>query len=315
MKLVGVTAYGINVRNEANQNLELHDIYGQPLLEYFNGIANTLVNEYAEDTTLENVFAYNVVNMETVNNDDNQAIYDILYLRVKTGEYGEESEIVDKDTGETTHTKSVDEADVMPFGCCVIVPRGNYTEGIVLVQSLGRNGITGLIKKKFNEHVKEIDTQLRIVMNSIVPSQYMERILRDGVLRAIRLISYGIPDDEADRYGVDRGTTRIIRERVLRKPTGFVRNKYESIMECIRGQRTYDRIVELDDFEINDFKMEFAFGKRTKTISMRGLDKLVINEDVTEEVNMENGHPTFESLCNIMRNIGEDYLRARGLIE
>lgn len=27
MKLVGITAYGINVRNEANQNLELHDIY------------------------------------------------------------------------------------------------------------------------------------------------------------------------------------------------------------------------------------------------------------------------------------------------
>ena len=43
---------------------------------------------------------------------------------------------------------------------------------------------------------------------------------------------------------------------------------------------------------------------------------MLSNEDVTEEVNMENGHPIFESLCcNTMRNIGEDYLRARGLIE
>lgn len=254
MKLVGITAYGLNVRNEASQNLELHDIYGQSLLGYFHGIANTVVDEYADDIVLENVFAYNVVNMETVNNDDGQALYDILYLRIKTGEYGEESEIVDKDTGETTHTKSVDEADVMPFGCCIIVPRGEYTEGIILVQSLGRNGITSLIKKKFNEYIREIDSQLRIVMNPIVPSQYMERILNDGVLRAIRLISYGIPDDEAEKYGIDRGTTRIIRERVLRKPTGFVRNKYNCIMECIRGQRRYDAIVELDDFEIDDFR-------------------------------------------------------------
>lgn len=61
--------------------------------------------------------------------------------------------------------------------------------------------------------------------------------------------------------------------------------------------------------------MEFALGKRTKTISMRGLDKLVINEDVTEEVVLENGHPTFGSLCTTMKNIGEDYLRARGFIE
>ena len=34
MKLVGITAYGINVRNEEHQNIELHDIYGCSLLQY-----------------------------------------------------------------------------------------------------------------------------------------------------------------------------------------------------------------------------------------------------------------------------------------
>lgn len=315
MKLVGVTAYGINVRNEDNKNLELHDIYGTTLLDYFFNIANRAVDEYAKDVALENIFAYNEVDFQTIKNANGQDIYEILYLRIKTGDYGEESEIVDSDTGETTHTKSVDEADVMPFGCCILVPCGEYTEGIVLTQSLGRNGITSTIKKKFNQYIKELDSQLRVVMNPIMPRQYMERILNDGVLKTVRLISFGIPDDDAEKYGIDRGARRVIQERVIRKPTGFARNKYDRIMECIRGERAYNTIVELDDFEIDDLKMEFSFGKRNKTISMRGLDRLVVNEEVTDDVIIENGHPTFVSICNVMREIGEEYLRAKGAID
>ena len=214
MKLVGLTAYGIEIRNEEHNNFELHNIYGVSLLDHFYGIANAAIDEYNRDRTTENIFAYNDVDFQTVRNDAEQDVYQILYLRIKTGDYGEESEIVNSETGEITHNKSVEEADVLPFGCCVIVPCGEYTEGIVLVQSLGRNGITGIIKKKFNEYVRQLDGQLRAVLNPIVPRGYMERLLTHGVLKSIRLISYGIPDDAADRYGVDRGTSKVIRERV-----------------------------------------------------------------------------------------------------
>ena len=310
MKLVGLTAYGIEIRNEEHNNFELHNIYGVSLLDHFYGIANAAIDEYNRDRTTENIFAYNDVDFQTVRNDAEQDVYQILYLRIKTGDYGEESEIVNSETGEITHNKSVEEADVLPFGCCVIVPCGEYTEGIVLVQSLGRNGITGIIKKKFNEYVRQLDGQLRAVLNPIVPRGYMERLLTHGVLKSIRLISYGIPDDAADRYGVDRGTSKVIRERVIRKPIGFVHNKYNQIMECVRGERAYNSIVELDDFEIDDFKMEFSVGKRDKTISL-----LVVNEDITNLVVIENGHPTFESLCMVMQETGEEYLRAKGAIE
>lgn len=315
MKLVGITAFGINVRTEEHRNLELHDIYGISLLNHIYNKANLQVNDYDKDVASENVFTYCHVSMETVRNHVGQGIYDILYLRVKTGEYGEESEIVDSDTGMTTYTKSVGEADVMPFGCSIIVPCGEFTEGIVLAQSLGRNGITSIIKKKLNEYIKDLRASLRVVMNPIIPQQYMQRLLNNGVLNTLRLVKFGIPDDDAERYGIDRGARKSIEERVIRKPTGFVRNQYERIMECLRGERTYDTIIELDDFEIDDLKMEFSFGKRQKTISMRGLERLTVNEDVTNDVVIENGHPTFESLCRVMQEIGEEYLRAKGAID
>ena len=143
----------------------------------------------------------------------------------------------------------------------------------------------------------------------------MEKLLTDGVLKKIRLISYGIDDDDADRFGLDRGVTKVVQERVLRSPVGFVQNKMDRLMQCVRGQITYDAIIQLDDFEIDDLKLEFSIGKRNKTISMKGLDQLVINEDVTGNVVLENGHPTFTSLCNVMKEIGEEYLRAKKLID
>ena len=208
MKLIGVTAYGIRIRNEEKHDLELHDIYGAALLDYLKKIAEESIDEYARDSILENVFSYNEADLQVIKNKNGQNIYEILSLKIKTGEYGEESEIVDPETGEVTHVKKPGEADVMPFGCCILVPCGEFSEGIVLTQSLGRNGITSAIKKRFNEYIKEIDVQLRVVMNPLVPKQYMENVLKNGVLKSIRLISFGIPDDDADRYGIDRGTEK-----------------------------------------------------------------------------------------------------------
>lgn len=114
---------------------------------------------------------------------------------------------------------------------------------------------------------------------------------------------------------MDRGTKEAVQERVINRPIGFARNKFDRIMECLKGERTYDTIIELDDFEIDDLKMEFGFGKRNKTISMKGLDRLVVTEDISENVLTENGHPVFQSLCENMREIGEEYLRSKGAID
>ena len=45
MKLVGLTAYGIEIRNEEHNNFELHNIYGVSLLDHFYGIANAAIDE------------------------------------------------------------------------------------------------------------------------------------------------------------------------------------------------------------------------------------------------------------------------------
>lgn len=314
MKLIGLTTYGINVRNTDNQNIELHNINGISLIEIINNAAQMNLNEYLNDAESENIFTFEQIETAIINNEHNQEIYRILYVRVKTGEYGIESEIVNSNTGEVTYNRSPEEADVMPFGCCIIVPSGEYVSGVILFQSIGRYGITTVMRKKIDDYLKAIDNSLRLVIDPILPRAYANRFFQEGLLKTVRMIRYRIPDDDSDRYGVDRGVDDIIEERVIRKPAGFIRNKTTEIQEWFAGDRAYEEIVQIEGFEIDDLKFEFKMGRRIKTISLRNIDNLIVSEDVTDEVDIENGHPTFESLCIAMRETGEYYLHARGLL-
>ncbi|WP_320961774.1 hypothetical protein [Hungatella effluvii] len=314
MKLVGLTTYGINVRNAEQQQLELHNIFGRSLIDIIYDTATVAKKTYENNKEEEAVFTFDEVKKEIIRNEDGQDLYQILYLRVKTGEYGTESEIVDSTTGDLVYTRNPRQADVMPFGCCIIIPCGEYVSGVIVLQSLGRMGISTVMKKRLNEYVRAVNGSLRFVMGTIVPKVYLERFFKNGILKAVRLIRYGIPDDDADRYGVDKKVKSIVEERIIRKPTGFLRNKTDALKECIAGTRRYDEVVQIDGFEIDDLKLEFGMGKRNKTISLKNIDNITASEDISEDVIIENGHPTFDSLCEVMKETGEFYLRAKGLL-
>lgn len=314
-KTIGLTTYAICVRDDSSNEYELHDILGRGLLDHLEGIASNEIGNYKDDSVRENVFAFNQVEKENVTNENNQDMYSILYLRVKTGEYGEESEIVKRRTGAITHIKGEDEADVMPFGLSIMIPSGRHTTGIIMMQSLGRNGIVTIVKEKLNQYIKMLDGSLRVVLNPIIPRHYINQFLRNGILKSIRIIRYDIPEDDAELYGINAGVNKTFEERIIRNPVGFVTNKAIAIQEVLEGNRGYDQVIELDDFEINDIKLEFKLGRRVKMVSMKNLEALVVNEDITDDVVIEKGHPTFESLCDVMENNGGSYLIAMGLLE
>lgn len=314
MKSVGLTTYSFCVRDYDNTEFELHNILGHSFIEIINNSAGVSLKKYDNDEYGESIFTFEQVVANTIRNEDNQDIYDALYLRVKTGEYGIESEIVDSETGIVTYTRSQNEADVMPFGCCIMVPSGEHTSGVIVFQSIGRYGIVTVMKKYVDKYLKHINNNLRFVMEPVMPRQFASRMFEQGILKTIRFIRYQIPEDAAERYGLDRNVREVVEERVIRRPAGFLRNKRTEIQEFFNRKRNIDEIVRIEDFQIDDLKFEFQNGRRTKTISLKNIDNIIVSEDVTEDVVLDNGHPTFESLCASMRETGEFYLRARGAI-
>ena len=63
------------------------------------------------------------------------------------------------------------------------------------------------------------------------PQAYLDRFFNHGVLKKIRLISYTIPDDSSEKYGINRGITEASWEIIIKKPIGFLENKRRELTE------------------------------------------------------------------------------------
>lgn len=314
MKLVGLSVYSFCVRDAQDIEYELHDILGYSFIEIIYNAANIKLQEYENDEDDESVFTFDEIRVEDVKNADEQVLYNCLLMRVKTGEYGVESEIINSETGDLAHVKQPNEADVMPFGCGVIVPAGMHTNGILLFQSIGRFGIVTVMKKYLDDYLKSMNDGLRLVVEPLYPREYASKLFEEGILKKIRFIRYEIPDDDADRYGLDRNVKEVIEERIIRNPAGFLRNKGNELRRFLNRECDMIDIVKIEDYEIDDLKFEFKCGKRLKTISLRNLDNLIVSEDITNLLIIVNGHPTFDSLCEVIKETGEYYLRAKGAL-
>lgn len=314
MRKIGLSVYGMSISRGGVEKQNLNNIIDE------NGIVQILseyidmhTNEYVNDRDKENLFTFCQKETEEVLDDNNQLICNSLCGRIKTGEYGTSSELVNINTG-AVYNRTTDQADVMPFGFCILVPAGEVNTCIVVLQTLGQFGIKVALHKKIQEIVRHMDPDLFVSMGPIMPRQYIQKYFNEGILQKISMTRYDIPEDESERLGVNFGVAATREERIIHRPVGFMTRKWNEIEEWMRGQRASTEIIQIDGFEYDNLKFHFRLGNNEKTINLDNLDKIVITEDITEVVQTADGHPVFDSLKRAMLETGRGYLAEQGLI-
>lgn len=128
------------------------------------------------------------------------------------------------------------------------------------------------------------------------------------------MIRYEIPEDMAERVGINYGVAATKEERIIHKPIGFMERRKNEIKEWMKGQRASTKIIQIEDFDYDILKFVFRLGNTEKTINLNNLDKIVITEDITEKVQTVQGQPVFDSLKPIMIDTGKSYLAGQGFI-
>ena len=113
--------------------------------------------------------------------------------------------------------------------------------------------------------------------------------------------------------GVNYGVSETYEERIIHKPTGFMERKRNAIAEWMNGQRVATDIVQIDGFDYDNLKFVFKLGNLERTINLDNIDKIVVTEDITDQVGMANGLPTFTTLKPVMIEIGRGYLQGIGM--
>lgn len=313
-KKISLVIYALSIFGKSNQRLKLNNIdEGKTFLECIEKYVCQNIRLYTNDTNQDTLFQFEQVSQEKTLNSVGQEEYSILYGRVKTGEYGIESELVDIKSGQITN-RSVDQADMMPFGFCIAVPAGDVNSGVIILQTMGVYGMKTTLQRHLQKCLADISPDLQLVMRAIAPKEYIDRYFKKGILKKIRMIRYEIPEDESDKMGINYGVKQTKEERIIHRPLGFMERKKREFQEWFSGQRSYTEIMEIEGFEYDDLKLEFSLENTNKTFNLADMNSLVVNEDITKKVRQKGGHPVYDSLKPIMRETAIEYLKGMGLL-
>lgn len=311
-KKVGLSIYGISVLGNHNKK-ELHNLSGgKSFLDIFQEFAERNKDKLSSDPDKESVFVFEKIEREVIKRDEQNEL-EVLYGRVKTGEYGIESELVNIKDG-SIYERTPDQADILPFGFCIAIPFGNVEKGVILLQSIGNLGMKMALQKKTQECLGGLEENMGVLWGQILPKAYLEKFFKKGILQKIRMIRYEIPEDVSERIGINYGVKQTREERVICKPIGFLERKQRELTEWRTGQRSCTKIIEIDDYEYDDLKLEFQLGNTHKVISLKDTTGLRVTEDITDRVEILKGNPEFESLKSVMKESARGYLIEMGLL-
>lgn len=312
-KKINLLIYGLSVLNGENKRVLLNDFgNNKTLCDCIEEYIKTNISIYSNDASKDTLFQFDRVNQEIVSKN-NQEEYRIIYGRVKTGEYGIESELVDIKTGNTTN-RTVNQADMMPFGFCIAVPSGKVNSAVIILQTMGVYGMKLSLQRHLQKCLTDISPELQLNMRAIAPKEYVDRYFNNGILKKIRMIRYEIPEDESNKMGINYGVKQTKEERIIHKPLGFMERKKKEFEEWFLGQRSYAQIIEFEDFDYDDLKLEFSLGSTNKTFNLRDMNSLVVNEDISDKVNQKGGHPMYSSLKPVMKKTAVQYLKGMGFL-
>lgn len=313
-KKINLMIYGLSVMDGKSNRVFLNNVKdSKSLISCVKEYIDRHISEYITDSARLTLFQFEHIDVDIIKNNSGQEEYKVLYGRVKTGEYGIESELVDIDTKKTTK-RSSKQADMMPFGFCIAIPAGDVNAGILILQTMGVYGMKMSLQKHLEKCIDDLNMGFQLMLRTIAPKEYIEQYLKHGRLNKIRMIRYEIPQQEANRLGINYGVQQTKEERIIHKPIGFIERRKKDIQDWLSGQKSYHELIEIDGFEYDDLKFEFALGEGNKTLNLRDLDNMVVSEDITKQVKLVGGHPEFDKLKTIMCSTAKKYLISMGIL-
>lgn len=312
-KKIGLDIYSLSMYDSAGK-IELHNVLsGKGFLELLFEYIDIQKRKLTDDKDRESAFYFDEVIKEDVLAEDEKKEYTVLYGKVKTGDYGIETELVDVTDG-SVYKRNTNQADLLPFGFCIAIPEGQVNNGIIILQTIGGMGMKMALQRRLQECIVSYNTGYNVLWGQVLPKVYIDKFFKQGALQKIRMIRYEIPEDVSNRIGINFGVKQTREERIICKPIGFMERKAKEIGEWAKGQRSCTKIIEIEDFEYDDLKLEFQLGRTNKVISLKDTTGLRVSEDISDKVDIQGGNPEFNSLKEVMKESAREYLIGMGLL-
>ena len=226
--------------------------------------------------------------------------YHYLIFSVHSGYYGFPSNVIDRNTKATVFKKTRDQADVKEFYVMVVIPTPPNTRGLIFFQEMGIYGIktvtTTLMQDYFsNKYGLTFQTQ------NLAPDFYLEKLFRNGIIKRIRLARNVVSADQTDRL-YPEGIGREERAFVPLEITNKLKKNLRNIASGAINYYTFDQI------DYPEVKMEVTIADRTRTVNLRGIEELSVEEALPDSLLKSDGSVCMNSFTTHMHPIVTEYL-------
>ncbi len=311
-KIITVSLYvlRVNVKGNTKNSVKLNKIDGAiDLFETFKGMFAELHGKFVapEEATRQLL----ITNAITV--DDAARTLDGI---VEVGSSGYGSEFFNLKSKKSTYKRKVNDAEMIPLHVRIWIPKGE-TFGVIALQNFGEVGCKTLLTNLILAEFDKITDKSVLRFREIIPKDAYDELVGDKKITKIRLIHHGVPNDIADKYGgvaLDPTLGRLELSISSKRGSelgaeGFVKKMFK------RGSFATAGIIELDDFEPHEMKLEVKDeNDRKQVISFTDMIKSHSRIDVSNQVALnEEGHSKLESIraIRVCRHLSQTSAQAR----
>ena len=229
-------------------------------------------SDYVDNEKNMKLFSIDCDSIKVMNDKKSSYIYGVI----KSGAYGMESQITNKDSGEISYVRTKDDADIKNFCFMIYIPKDSkyvtVKKGIMLFQMIGNYGVKTITIEYMREFFSE-NYSLTLGTRSISVGLFIQKLIKDGKLKKVKLLQNKISPDASDNIFSNRGrieTTHISPQ--------FKQNYLNRIITYVNGGS--EDVFEIEDDVFDDIKLTFDHMGRTKTIGLRNINNFSIVEDL-----------------------------------
>lgn len=228
-----------------------------------------------------------------------------LSFTVKSGAYGIESVLTDRNTGEEKYRATIEDANIKQFKCLVYIPKDQLgvevVKGIFIFQTIATYGIKTLSCAQLREYFSSKGMTLET--RNVSVREFIEKLFETGAAHKITLIRNSVSPDASDNILITSGKE----ERSFYKPQlkpDFKTKLYSALEGDLPNE-----ILEFDDEQYDDLKITFRTGgKQYRTVSFSDISNFSVVEDIPQEI-YNNGHYQENQLVGYLNRMAKEYAK------
>jgi hypothetical protein len=225
------------------------------------------------------------------------------------GDYGIQNDLLHVKKKEVLHKRSVHDAEMLPYYFLAAIPREGE-RGVIVFQMEGEAGLKGYFERCFEDFLRQKCGDCDLKIDRLVPETLLTQYVNNGRAARIRFVHLSVPKSIEDAYNLGNIAKDATIELQVKARRGSPLLLARDIMQKYRDGQDF---VQVEGYEFDTVKVDVKVGKSYRTIDLAAPARFRADYDITGEVVMAAGHPTFNTIDPSGRKIVREIMQSLGM--